>query len=289
MNSPAFRGPLAGALAALAFASALQAQPATGPWTKVPAAPTACYLSQDQYLDQNSAALDAVQNEHYAVNDRNAEIKQKLNDALNADPMAMAQAMQQAMMDDPQNAQKYMEQMMQQGQAAQTEIPAALERETQIEAEEKNLIKQYQAALDKANGPANARWTALKKKYGLPDDAPGPGESGVPDWVWQEWGVILKEWDQAYRANCATWFSPAGPLQSYLKRYKGFLVQERMPYEKKNIDDPWLDQYKMMGISTEGYRTTTEYEAVEDYIKAAYRIFSARTYRPRCGADDRCE
>jgi hypothetical protein len=192
--------------------------------------------------------------------------------------------MQEAMMADPQNAQKYMERMMQRGQAAQTEAPAVLEREAQIEAEEKTVIKQYQAALAAANGPAEARWTALKKKYGLPADAPGPGESGVPDWVWQEWGVILKERDRAYQATCATWFAPAGPLQSYLKRYKAYLVQERIPYEKKNIDEPLLEQYKMLSVPAAGYRTTTDYEAVEDYLKASYRIFAERNTRPRCEA-----
>ncbi len=291
MKPSVFRGPLlAAAITGLACATAVEAQSAaTSPWTKVPAPPTACYQTQDQYLDQNSAALDAVQNEHYKANDKNAEIKQAFTDAQAADPMAMARAMQEAMMADPQNAQKYMERMMQRGQAAQVEVPAALDREQQIEAEEKTVIKQYQAALAAANGPANARWTALKKKYGLPADAPGPGESGVPDWVWAEWGVILRERDQAYRATCATWFAAAGPLQSYLKRYKNFLITERIPYEKKNFDEPWLEQYRMVGVSTTGYRTTTDYEAVEDYLKAAYRIFGERGYRPYCRADGHCE
>jgi hypothetical protein len=282
MNSPAFRGPLAGAFAALAFASALQAQPAPGPWAKVPALPTACYLSQDQYFEQNDAALAAVQKDHYRQNDINSAINQKMKDALKADPMLMAQALQQKMMEDPQNAQKYMEQMLQQGQAAQTEVPAQIEKEKQIEAEGEALIKQYKGALAKALGPGNARWTALKKKYGLDDDATHPGELGVADWVWAEWGVILREWDQGYQANCAQWWSATGPIQGYLKRYKTFLVTERIPYEKKMGDDPWLDQYAMLGVSTAGYRTTTDYEAAEDYLKMARSLFGERNHAPRC-------
>ena len=289
MKLRASRGlPLAAALALLIFSSAPGAQPATGPWAKVPATPTTCYSSQDHYLEQNSAALDAVNNDHYRANDKNSEIKQKFTDAQAADPMAMGRAMQEAMMADPQNAQKYMERMMQQGQAAQIEAPAALEREAQIEAEEKTVMKQYQAALATAHGSANARWTALKKKMGIPMDSPGPGELGVPDWAWKEWGVILRERDRAYQATCATWFAPAGPLQSYLKRYKDFLVLERIPYEKKNVDEPWLEQYRMIGVSTAGYRTTTDYEAVEDYLKAAFRIFGERAHAPNCTAADPC-
>ena len=108
------------AVAGLVCAPALAAAPAAdaGPWAKVPAAPTACYTSQDQCQDQNSAAVDAVQKEHYAANERNdGTASRNSSEAQAANPMAMAQAMQQAMMNDPQNAQKYMEQMTQQGQA----------------------------------------------------------------------------------------------------------------------------------------------------------------------------
>jgi hypothetical protein len=285
---------LTAAVAALASTSALAATPAApaaaaNPWSKVPAPPTACYQSQDQYLQQNSAALDVVNNEMSEVIARNDEIKEKFDHIQETDPMAMARAMQEAMMADPQNAQKYMQQAVQKGQDFQTEAPAALEREAQIEAEEKSVVKQYQAALATAYGPANARWTALKKKMGIPMDSPGPGEMGVPDWAWAEWGVILRERDQAYQATCATWFSPTGPLQAYLKRYKTFLVQERIPYEKKIIDEPRLEQYQMMGISTAGYRTTTDYDAVGDYLKMAFRIFAERNERPYCSSDGRCE
>ena len=291
MTAPVFRGPfVAAAFAGLVYCCALQAQtPAAGPWSKVPAPPTACFQTQDQYGAQNSAALDAVNNDHYQVSERNSAIGQRYTDALSADPMAAARAMQEAMMADPQNAQKYMERMLQQGQAAQTERPAALEREAQIEAEGKTVIKQYHAALAAANGPADARWTALKKRYGLPADARGPGESGVADWVWAEWGVILHERDQAYRATCATWFAPTGQMQSYLQRYKTFLIQERIPYEKRTVEQPLLEQFQQLNVSTAGYRTTTDYEAVEDYLRAAREIFDERPYRPYCGADGRCE
>jgi hypothetical protein len=275
---------LAAAIGALLCAPAAFSQPAaaTDPWAKVPALTTVCYRSQDQYFEQHDAALKAVQKDQYKQGDINRAIDQKMKDALKANPMLMAQALQQKMMEDPQNAQKYMEQMLQQGQAAQTEVPAQIEKEKQIEAEGEALIKQYKAALAKALGPGNARWTALKKKYGLDDDASHPGELGVADWVWAEWGVILREWDQGYRANCAQWWSTTGPMHAYMKRYKDFLVQERIPYEKKAIDDSRLDQYAMLGVPTAGYRTTTDYAAAVDYLKMAYSLFGERNHAPRC-------
>ena len=266
-----------------------QAATAADPWAKVPAAPTACYSGQDQYFEQNDAALAAVNVDHEKQKEINTAISESFNQAMSENPMAMAQAMQQAMMSDPQGAQKYMERMMAQGTAAQTEIPASLEKEKQIENEGKSVIKQYQAALKTAHGPGDARWTALKKKYGLPDDANGPGESGVPDWVWVEWGAILREWDRGYQANCATWWSPTGPIQSYLKHYKTFLVGERIPYEKKNLDDIVLEQYRMLSVPTTGYRTVADYDAVEDYLRMARSLFGERANAPRCQQATDCQ
>ncbi|MGB5132158.1 MAG: hypothetical protein WBO00_06060 [Steroidobacteraceae bacterium] len=262
---------------------------AAGPWAKVPAPPTACYSSQDHYFEQNTAAADAVSNEQDKLKEQNTALDNKANEVLQSNPMAMMQALQQKMMDDPQNAQKYMEQMVKQGQDAQTAIPAAWDREKQIEAEKDTVIKQYKAALAKAYGPGNARWDALKKKRGYAPDTYGPGETGEPDWVYDEWVVILREWDQAYQATCATWFGPAGPLQAYLKRYKDFLVKERIPYEKKNFDEPKLEQYGFLGVSTASYRSTNDHEAVKDYLAMAYGIFGERQDHPRCPTPDRCE
>jgi hypothetical protein len=234
------------AVAGLVCEQALAASPAAAPslWTKVPALPTACYQSEDQWWDQTNAALAAVQQDHFKQNDINSAIQQKATDAFSADPTAMSQRLQQQMMNDPQNAQKYMEQMMQQGQQAQAEAPVQQEKEKQLEAESKTVMKQYQAALAKAMAPAEARWTALKKKMGIPMDSTGPGEMGVPDWAWAEWHAILKDRDKAYVANCARWWTATGPIHACMKRYKDYLILERIPFEQKYTDEGTLQQYR---------------------------------------------
>ena len=85
---------LTAAAAGLACAQALAAAPAAnaGPWTKVPALPTACYSSQDAWWDQNNAAIDAVQENLYAQQAANTEVEEAANKAMNENPMAMAQA-----------------------------------------------------------------------------------------------------------------------------------------------------------------------------------------------------
>ncbi len=277
------------AAAGLLCAQPLDAQPAkppakpaaaapASPWAKVPALPTACYSSQDKWSEQNTAAFNAVQQDHYKQNDINDAIRQ--NSVDNTDLMAVAARLQQKMMEDPASAQKYMEQMMAQNQKAQAEAPFQTEREQQIEAESAAVMKQYEAALEKAYGTGNARLDALLKKY--KPSLPGAfnlwlryGESGEPAWVEPERRAILKQWDAAYAATCPQWFGTGGQFHAYMKRYKDFLVVERIPFEKQG-DKARLEQYETYGTPTTGWRTVTDYEAAEDYMNMARTLFDQR-------------
>jgi hypothetical protein len=279
----------AGLCCAQVFAATPQA--AAGPWAQVPSLPTDCYSGQDGWWERNDAAVAALREDMDAQEETNRVIDEQLTQATSEDPMAMAQAMQQAMLDDPANAQKLIEKMTQTGQQAQTELPAQMEREKQVEAESKTLIKQYEAALDKAMGPAQSRWNALQKSMGW-EVEPGFAMMPDPSWppsAWQEWAAVQKDRDAAYVATCASWWSATGGFQAYMKRYKDFLVQERIPYEKKLIDSPKLDQYKLLSVPSEGYRTTTDYDAAIDYMKMASSLYGERLAQPLCRKEAACE
>jgi len=279
--------------AALACAQALAATPpaATGPWAQVPALPTACFSSQDQWSDHNNAAIEAVQQKLYAQQEANTAVEQASNKALSENPMAMAQAVQQAMMDDPANAQKMIEKMTQTGQQAQTEVPAQSEKEKQIEAESKALLKQYDSALHTAMGPAEARWNGFQKKMGW-EVEPGFAMMPDPSWpqaAWQEWAAVQKVRDAAYTATCAQWWSATGGFQAYMKRYKDYLVQERIPFEKKMIDEPKLTNFKMLNVPADGYHSTAEIKASIDYMKRASSVYGQRMADPMCRKETFCE
>ena len=109
-----------------------------------------------------------------------------------------------------------------------------------------------------------------------------PGEAGVADWIWAEWALVLRDWKAGYEANCATWFATTGPLHAFMKRYKDYLVNERIPTEKRLMDQPRLDQYQMMNIPTTGWRTTSDYDAAEMYIRLASEVFSERRETVAC-------
>lgn len=280
MNTSTIGRPLcAVAFLGLVLSTALQAEPATGdPWAKVPALSTACYSADDPVDAKLAAARHAVEAEHAkqdAINDRLAAAQR------DADPMELAQRMTQAMMNDPQNAQKYMEAMQSMHDTMPTEAPEILEKENQMQAESETLMKRYQEALRQAYGPGIARWGALKKKLGIAADSPHPGEAGVPDWAWTEWYAILREWDHAYVTTCAQWWGSGGQVQAFMKRYKDWLVQERIPHYE-TIDQQTAATLAMMGTGVEQYRSEATFIGVEDYIKLGQGLWARRTAMPRC-------
>jgi hypothetical protein len=288
----AFRlGRLSAATAAgflLAASAHAASTPSANPWAKVPAFPTGCYQSEDPFTEQVETALTAVQDAHDKQNDVNSEVAQAATDAMSKDPMAMSRRMQEVMMKDPENAEKVMQKMYNLGQTVQADEPAMSEKEAQLKEETKALVARYEAALQQSHAPGDARWTALKKKMGLGPEARGPGESGVPDWAWAEWGVILREWDSGDQATCAEWWAATGPMQAQMKRYKDYLITERIPHRQKYFDEPKLEQFEMLGIDAKRYASVAELEAVEDYLKLARELFGQRLDRPRCKGEH-CE
>jgi hypothetical protein len=266
--------------------SATQAKAATSLWTKVPALPTKCYSTEDQWSEQNTAAADAVQQAKYKQEEINNGIKQAATDKNEEDPMAVAARMQQEMMEDPANALKNMQEKNQKAQRAQAEAPALLEREQQIEAESKTLMEQYRAAFTKALAPGDARRAAVQKRLGgsglVPWEWVFYGATGDERWYEPERVALKKVWDQAYVANCAQWWAATGQFHAYMKRYKDFLVQERIPFEKEYGDKAELEHHKIMGVASTGWRTTTDYEAVLDYMNMARSLFDQRDLRPLC-------
>jgi hypothetical protein len=259
--------------------TAKPAAKAASPWARVPALTTACYQDGDPWGEQFSATFYAVQQDHYRQNDINSELSQQVTDASAAeDPFALAQRMTQAMLDDPQNAQKLIE-ATQQSEQTRDEVLPTLDKENRIKAESKTLLKQYKDEYAKALGPGNARQAALNKKVA----ASGYMGEGYPDWAYPEYHAVLKDWDNAYAAHCAKWWSATGPMHAYLKRYKDFLVLERTPQMKK-LDEQKLLHFETYGVDASRWRSTADFDAVEDYMSMAIELFGQRQIARQCQA-----
>lgn len=283
---------LAAALCVSACAlPALAAPPAASPFAKVPPLPTGCYSSQDQWNAKSEEAFDAIQAANYAQDEINSGISQAANEAFSADPMAVANAMTQKMMEDPANAQKYMEQMAAQSQQAQTAVPEQHAKEEQFKKDAQALKKQYETALTSAMGAANARFAAVKKRYDGMDGSDlmlRYGDPGEPAWLHPERMAILRERDQGYAANCPAWFGATGKVQAFLKRYKDYLVNERIPFQTQ-FDEAALNNYRSIGVDYAAWRTTTDYDAAKDYIRMAQDLYQMREEKPRCNAEFTCQ
>ena len=77
-------------------------------------------------------------------------------------------------------------------------------------------------------------------------------------------------------------------MHAQLQRYQNYLVNEQIPQHKKYLDEAQLENYRMTNIPADDYRTTADYEAVEDYLDMAYKLFNQRRQDPRCTQGQRC-
>lgn len=266
--------------AAIASSGAVQAMDTSTPWNRVVALPTACYSTHDQFAARNQAALDALVadvDRQKAVND---EISSQQRSVSDADPMELARRMQENMMKDPQAAMKYMQAV------GATEDPAAvlernqahLKRIGELDAQEKQLIQRYQAARKAALVPVNAKLAALHKKYA--NNLNGVGEVVVPP---AELDMVKRDADQAYQAMCPQWWGATGAVQAYLKSYREFLVNERIPYAEKG-DAAKLAQFSMTNTGAKTYRSVATMEAARDYAQRAGRLYQLRNEVANCVA-----
>jgi hypothetical protein len=113
-----------------------------------------------------------------------------------------------------------------------------------------------------------------------------------PSWpqaAWQEWAAVQKDRDAAYTATCAQWWSATGQAQGFMKRYKTYLVQERIPYEKKLIDEAKLSNFKLLNVPAGDYRTTTDMDAAIDYMNMASSVYGQRMADPFCRKENACQ
>lgn len=272
-----------GAGAALLLATSLHAEPAADPWTRTVALPAACYGSQDQFYATNQAARESVAADSERQAQINDGITHQLSKALEADPMAAVARMQENLMKDPQNAMKLMQATgATDPEAVQAEIMLAMQEQQQWEVEEKKLGRLYEEAMAAALVPPRAHFAALRKKLGITEGW-GVGESGTPDWAFAEYDAIKREADRAYEAACPQWWGAVGAMQGFMKLYKNYLVNTRIPRDERH-DARKIAALQVENAATASYKSTAKLDAVKDYLKLVERLYGGRPSEPRCTA-----
>lgn len=245
------------------------------PWARAVALPTACYQSQDQFAAKAQTAAESLSadiSKQEAIN--SSKSGQMSNDT---DPFALAQRMQEMMMKDPQAAMKLMQGMGATDPAAQqAEMMAQNEKRTKWEADEKALRSRFQAARKQAFAPLEAQQAALDKKY---ENATESTTAMVA-----EYEAVTRNHDRIYATTlCPQWFGATGQFTTFVKRYKDYLVTDRIPADEK-LDSQKVAATTLMGNSASGFKSVAALHGVEDYLKLAERLFADRENESLCTA-----
>lgn len=295
MSAIHLRAPLAAAALACLFASSPSfAQPASGPWAKVPPLSTSCYQwtgpewnDPEPFfgkLEAAKAAITADREKQDAINWKIQEEHQ------NMDPMEMASRMQQWMMNNPEEAMKFMQGAQAMAEQLPEELAARQEREKSREAKLKSLVKRYEDALIQAYAPAQAQLDAVRGKTTKREDLLYPRFVGDPSdspEVWAAGEAANAAADKAYQALCPRWWGANGEFHAYLQQQKTWFINERIP-ELAEEDAPKLQQYAMMNTPAATYRSTAELRGVIEYLGLVDGVFRERPGMPRCTARHTC-
>jgi len=261
------------------LAMSVQADPVDDPWALLPAPPTGCYSGQDHFADSLAASMEQIEQEIVAQETANGEVKDQAfttGEGGETDMMAMAQRMQQYMLDDPEKAMQMMQNLQAASATGTDDTLALLERE-----------QEFAPALDKHLADYDAAYRSLYDSFdakfaGLPT---GEGEAGT-FFLPEARGDLIRisgEANAEYKALCAKWFQ-SGPLVGWLEEYRGYLVDDRVPMEEER-DNLVREQYEFQRVDVSNYHSTAAMEAARDYGKYLGRIFARRQEKPFDFAD----
>jgi hypothetical protein len=271
-------------VAAAASFAALAAAPAShayDPWSAVPAFPTALYSSQDQFKTTVETALATVNAETEKQRDINGKLSAQGNkqaeQMAEQDPYAMAQKMQEQMMQNPQAMQAMMH-----PEAIQEQAAHANASDQEMKVADEKIVKDYEAALKAAMEPYRARFRALSKKA-APYVTKGEGGDEWPAWASKEGDAIMADAHRGYEVLAAKWFAPGGQVPTFLQRRRTYLVNEAIPYREQHFDAP------SAGLYGPSFRSLAPYEAVQNYLKLAEKLYDMRTAGTRsCMTSSAC-
>lgn len=250
------------------------AEPIDDPWSLVPPAPTACYDEQDNFLAKVGAALATLDEEISTQMAMNDDIKAGLGDTSTgeADPFAMAQRMQDYMMNNPEAATRMMQDLSATGQTFSEDLSQQIEREQELTGALDAQITGYRNAFAEMRAPIDATIKAL------PTEVVGEGFVVFTDEAIAQLPAINRQSSAAYEELCARWWK-RGPLAAPLAEFRTFLIEEKVAGAEHQFDQT-RQQLDIQGIDTSEYRSTAAMDAAADYLRQLQRIYVQRLEKP---------
>ncbi|HET6563770.1 MAG TPA: hypothetical protein VFG52_00035 [Xanthomonadales bacterium] len=228
------------------------------PWSQVPALPDSCYRDADDFI----ARLDATMELFQAEEARQAEINAAIDAQLTSmDPMEQQQRMMDFMMENPEQAQEYLLAMTQQGQTVLDVVTDMSEERVQLHTESSELVARYDASLEESMAPSQARYADWVDRFWSEKAPESEGQQRVA------------EINVAYEEFCSTWWKQ-GPFHEHFARLRQAMIDDVT--QTDGAVPAMLRNHEMMGISTEGYRSTQAIRAAQEYMRQVRVIFSKR-------------
>lgn len=241
------------------------------PWALVPALPSGCYRQQDDFLENVAAGLESLDQEIRAQEAINDELGSQMGDMAEQDPFALAQRMQQYMMDNPEEGMKMMEGLYATGQTLGDEVSEDNASEVARGAALDDLITNYRAAYVEMRAPIDARWEALPTYR----TEAGPA---LTEEAYEQLPSIARQANAAYEELCAEWWQP-GPFPAWLEEFHSYLTEERVP-RNQNLEEQGRQQWEIHGVDTSNFHPVANMNAARAYLQTLKQIYVERKARP---------
>ena len=254
----------------LTLGSAVAVQGNRPEWKVVPTMPPSCF-ADDGFAGKVQEAEQAAIAAKDQQDGVNAKIREKFD---NMDMAEKAQRMQAWMMRNPQAASKMLEASSDGGGLA------ALIEEQKVVTErlEKDLEKHKKAfdtAIEGAVQPVNARIDALLKTRTRPAQVTAVFLT-VADY--DAYVALLDERNAAYEKACTPFYGANGTMHKWLQAFRTDVIEKALAAEEKG-NAIQAQQFAIMDTPTEGYRTTSGYDVVRDYLRRMYQVVGYRAYK----------
>ena len=235
---------------------------AQGAWSKAPAFPTECYQPAT-FFDAAQKVMNDLADAIKTQTETNASIKAKLNEL---DGAAKQQRMMAFLQKDPVNAGKYMQETAAAGHRVHEQEASVASARNALAEGLKRVNAQY------ASDEAPIKATHKRRMDAVDRVMAGKGKPGEID-------ALTSEYNAAYEKFCAKWWGSSSPFLSYLGDQKKHELEVEIPYGDRYAQME-KQQVEIMGLSTSGFKSTAELEAVRRYV-ATIQDFGQRRRQAR--------
>jgi hypothetical protein len=253
------------ALIALGMPFAAWAQTVKDPWKRVPATPTSCFADDDFSTKLNATRQQTV-SDLIAQDEANVKAKERF-DAM--DMSERARRMQAYMMKNPQEAAKMLQatqDVSESNTSTTLEVAKVSERLDKELAEHKSA---FDAAVDKAVKPVQARLDALVKAKTVGDViAVFPSAADHAQYV-----ALIGEQNAAYERACAPYFAAKGKFHVWLDSYKQDVIDKMIAAEEASTAAVAV-QMQIMDVPMDV--TSGKLRGVREYLRNLYNITGYR-------------